>query len=154
MKLHKLLYYCQGWHLALNDGTSLFDDQVEAWTHGPVVAGLWADEKHGRPMSDPKPLSGDALVTVDYVVERYGRLSGRDLRELSHAEDPWRDATATDADGWTTSSPPITNAALQHWFETDDELLRRNEQVKAHRRDVFDLGGPTPPSLVAAALGR
>jgi len=48
----------------------------------------------------------------------------------------------------------LSRCPLRQWFETDDELLRRNKQVKEHRRDVFHLGGPTPPSLVAAALGR
>gem|GEM_PF-5216551 len=51
-----------GLHLALNDGTLLFDDQVEVWTHGPVVAGLCADEKHDRPITDAQPLSAAAVV--------------------------------------------------------------------------------------------
>ena len=37
VKLHKLLYYAQGWHLA-RTGRPLFPEAVEAWTDGPVVA--------------------------------------------------------------------------------------------------------------------
>lgn len=36
MKLEKLVYYCQGWHLA-REGTLLFPEPIEAWREGPVV---------------------------------------------------------------------------------------------------------------------
>lgn len=36
LKLQKLLYYQQGYHLAAFD-TPLFDESVEAWIYGPVV---------------------------------------------------------------------------------------------------------------------
>lgn len=36
MKLQKMLYYQQGYHLAAF-GTPLFDEDIEAWMYGPVV---------------------------------------------------------------------------------------------------------------------
>ncbi len=36
LKLQKLLYYCQGYALALT-GKPLFPEPVEAWRYGPVV---------------------------------------------------------------------------------------------------------------------
>ena len=36
LKLQKLLYYAQAWHLAFF-GAPLFDEDFEAWVHGPVV---------------------------------------------------------------------------------------------------------------------
>ncbi len=36
LKLQKLLYYAQGFHLALYDKL-LFSEDIEAWQHGPVV---------------------------------------------------------------------------------------------------------------------
>ena len=36
MKLQKMLYYEQGYHLAAF-GTPLFDEDIEAWMYGPVV---------------------------------------------------------------------------------------------------------------------
>lgn len=44
MKLQKLVYYCQGWHLAIT-GHSLLDEQVEAWPYGPVVDTLFHEFK-------------------------------------------------------------------------------------------------------------
>jgi uncharacterized phage-associated protein len=40
MKLQKLLYYCQGWHLAW-DGEPLFGEEFEAWLSGPVCRELY-----------------------------------------------------------------------------------------------------------------
>lgn len=40
MKLHKLCYYCQGWHLVW-EGTPLFGERIEAWANGPVIPALY-----------------------------------------------------------------------------------------------------------------
>src|SRR5262249_9440233 len=59
VKIHKLLYYCQGWHLA-RYGDPLFNEPVEAWANGPVVADLWRDEKYHQPAPAPQGLD-DAM---------------------------------------------------------------------------------------------
>ena len=40
IKLQKLLYYCQGWHLAW-ESDKLFDAEIEAWANGPVVQEIY-----------------------------------------------------------------------------------------------------------------
>ena len=40
LKLQKLLYYAQGHQLA-ERGTPLFDDEIQAWSHGPVVKDVY-----------------------------------------------------------------------------------------------------------------
>lgn len=40
LKLLKLLYYVQGYHLAMFN-TPLFREKIQAWTHGPVVSEVW-----------------------------------------------------------------------------------------------------------------
>lgn len=42
-KLRKLLYYCQGHHLAQVE-EPLFTEPVMAWDMGPVVANVWKVE--------------------------------------------------------------------------------------------------------------
>ncbi|MDZ7732589.1 MAG: DUF4065 domain-containing protein [Acidimicrobiia bacterium] len=74
VKLHKLLYYAQGCHLVWA-GEPLFEERIEAWVNGPVVARLWRDEKHDHPRPAPAVLTGEQLATVDYVVDRYGQRS-------------------------------------------------------------------------------
>lgn len=41
MKLHRLVYYCQAWHLAWS-GAPLFEEEIHAWANGPVVPALYA----------------------------------------------------------------------------------------------------------------
>jgi uncharacterized phage-associated protein len=45
LKLQKLVYYTQAWHLALHD-LPLFDEDFEAWVHGPVIPDLYHTYKH------------------------------------------------------------------------------------------------------------
>jgi uncharacterized phage-associated protein len=40
MKLQALVYYAQGWYLALNDGTPLFEEDILAYPFGPGVKNL------------------------------------------------------------------------------------------------------------------
>jgi uncharacterized phage-associated protein len=40
VKLQKLIYYCQAWHLVRTD-SALFDDRIEAWPQGPVVPSIY-----------------------------------------------------------------------------------------------------------------
>jgi uncharacterized phage-associated protein len=90
-KLHKLLYYCQGFHLATFN-QPLFSETISAWDMGPVVGTLWKTEKDGE-QPPPRAALGEAeLNTVGYVISRYGSLSGQDLENLTHSESPWRNA--------------------------------------------------------------
>src|SRR3954465_4039765 len=90
-KLHKLLYYCQGHHLATY-GVPLFAEPISAWDMGPVIGQLWHQEKElGSFDADPEP-SEAQLNTIGYVVSRYGALTGLDLENLTHSETPWQRA--------------------------------------------------------------
>ncbi len=88
-KLHKLVYYCQGHHLARFDDP-LFSDTIVAWDMGPVVSQLWWAENNLKPEAAPAIVDEAALNTIEYVVSRYGRLTGRDLENLTHSEAPWK----------------------------------------------------------------
>src|SRR5271165_1232342 len=44
LKLQKLLYYVQGYHLAFY-GSELFPDPIVAWQYGPVVEGVYHNFK-------------------------------------------------------------------------------------------------------------
>jgi len=95
LKLQKLLYYAQAWYLVFN-GRPLFDDPIEAWVHGPVVARVFGDFKQYRwaPIDAPvtpldSPEVRDHLVEVLWV---YGDYTATELERLTHSEKPWRDA--------------------------------------------------------------
>jgi uncharacterized phage-associated protein len=119
-KLHKLLYYCQGHHLAAT-GEPLFTETISAWDMGPVVGNLWYAEKEHGPGRSTTELTEGQLNTVGYVLSRYGNLSGRDLERLAHAETPWRRANQSRLPG---QSSRIEEDWLLHQFrdETDEDV--------------------------------
>lgn len=91
LKIHKLLYYCQGWYYAWT-GRPMFHETIEAWTNGPVVADLWRAEAHDSPRPSPSAIDEDMSLVIDSVLGRYGVHSGANLIILTHDEDPWIDA--------------------------------------------------------------
>ncbi len=97
MKLQKLVYYAQGFSLALT-GKPLFDEPIEAWMHGPVVADLYHrfSEFGGNPIPlsntfNPSVLSRDHRALIEEVFDVYGQYSAWKLRQLTHEESPWMD---------------------------------------------------------------
>ncbi|WP_051999952.1 Panacea domain-containing protein [Schleiferilactobacillus shenzhenensis] len=99
MKLHKLLYYAQGVHLAVTDAP-LFSDDLLAWQHGPVVRSLYDRYKGQRTLDTPitaqeaadyDQVESDqnAAEILEAVYDRYGEYSAAQLREMTHAEAPW-----------------------------------------------------------------
>ena len=54
LKIQKLVYYANGWHLAIK-GKPLISEQVEAWPYGPVVPSLYrAFRSYGDgPITEP-----------------------------------------------------------------------------------------------------
>ena len=100
LKLQKLCYYAQAWHLALHR-TPLFRDRIEAWAHGPIVPSLYRRFKSYRWLSiDPSEASSDPYVDLhasdisflEQIWDRYGSLTAKQLEKLTHGEDPWRRA--------------------------------------------------------------
>jgi uncharacterized phage-associated protein len=107
LKLQKLVYYSEGWHLAYFEHP-LIDEDFEAWVHGPVVRSLW-DHYKGRgdyfTNFRLKPeyserirnyfhqlFCSEQLELINDVLKEYGDKSAYHLEALSHSEDPWREA--------------------------------------------------------------
>lgn len=111
MKLLKIVYIGYGWVLALTN-KKLFDTEIEAWQHGPVIPSLYHEFKeYGRgPISrlsfrmdfkeeisdfevySPEIPKNDA--DIQYILGRvwdvYKDLDGWELRNKTHEHDtPW-----------------------------------------------------------------
>lgn len=93
MKLQKLCYYSQAYSLAWFD-SPVFGDGIEAWTNGPVIPNLWRAHK-GQYMVESiqgghaGAVSGRNALVVDSVIDSMGGLSGKQLSDRTHAEEPW-----------------------------------------------------------------
>lgn len=146
VKAHKLLYYCQGWFLAWT-GKRLFSERLEAWDNGPVVADLWHDLRRGRALPAPQALDEEAHVVIDFVVSRYGRLSARELIDLTHAESPWTNAVADGGPNaeigedlllahFRSDEEQLALQRLADLLVNDDDVRRAVEASSTHRHDA------------------
>lgn len=113
LKLLKLVYIAYGWYLALKN-EKLFNEQIEAWQHGPVIPSIYHEFKHygsapitGRSLtvdyneSDGKldlevttpripETDQDANTILDTVWKSYKDYTAWKLREMTHEDDtPW-----------------------------------------------------------------
>lgn len=120
LKLQKLLYYVQGWCLAVHDEPA-FADEIEAWVHGPVIPGVYVQYKSYRwnPIEAEveKPvLDEDLRELIHDVLNVYGADSGFELEQRTHNEEPWieaRDGLARDEE----SHEIITKASMKKFFK-------------------------------------
>lgn len=105
LKLQKILYYAQAYHLAYFD-KPVIDDDFEAWVHGPVSRKLYNEIKdlsilynevqYKGEESQLNPdeylkgeLTTEQIELIDNVVEGLKDLSGLQLENMTHSEDPW-----------------------------------------------------------------
>lgn len=106
MKLQKLLFYTQSWHLRERDLIPLMDDHFARWQYGPVIPSLYHELKSygSRPvtslLSNLKPDVDDFVIVtpkipesdtyahrlIDRIIKKYGKWSGTQLSNLSHEE--------------------------------------------------------------------
>jgi uncharacterized phage-associated protein len=96
LKLQKLLYYGQAWYLALND-RPLFDEDFQAWIHGPVLP----TQYHRFKDFQWRPIMMDlAMPTIDpgivehlnEIVDVFGSETAVALELMTHREQPWIEA--------------------------------------------------------------
>lgn len=98
MKLQKMLYYMQGFHLAFFD-KPLFDEEIEAWMYGPVVPSVYETYKsYGNSGIEFKEdatieLTQEEKSLFDEVYRVYGIYSAIGLMNLTHSETPWKSVT-------------------------------------------------------------
>lgn len=97
LKLQKLCYYAQGFYMAQHNGERLFNADLQAWQHGPVIPELYHKYKgfHSDcllPDSDfnPESIPEPVRELLDDVYQEYGQYSAWRLRDMTHEETPWR----------------------------------------------------------------
>ena len=122
LKLQKLLYYMQGFHLALFD-VPFFNETIEAWTYGPVVPVVFREFKRYRNRDinpenycDELVLTGEEQQMFDRVYDNYNRFSAVALMQMTHSEGPWKSHNIGEV---------ITNEEMRNYFltQTDNNKL-------------------------------
>ena len=115
LKLQKLLYYAQGFNLALYE-KPLFGEQIRAWQYGPVVPEVYDDYKEysANPIPQPDDFDIDQYdqetrELLDEVYEVYGQYTAPTLMRFTHKELPWKS---------TPINEEITHSLMKSYFET------------------------------------
>ena len=123
LKLQKILYYAQGYYLALNK-KSLFNDDFQAWAHGPANPDIYNKYRiYGYSAIDcPKiedvPSFNEKLTDFLYTIwNTFGIYDGKYLEELTHKEAPWLTARKNCKPG-EACSQIISKKSMREFFET------------------------------------
>ena len=119
LKIQKLLYYVQGWHLGIH-GEPVFSHPIQAWIHGPVVPYVFGKFKGYKWTSippDPTPMVLTPQVEVHEmkVLNAYQHLTAAQLEAISHKESPWLEARRGLAPD-QPSTAEITHASMKRYF--------------------------------------
>lgn len=123
LKLQKLCYYAQAWHVTL-EGSPLFDEEFQAWMHGPANLALYRKYKdYGYQNIEPPEgmdfscFSPEQVELLDEVWDTYGMYDAKFLEDLTHQEDPWKDARRGCLPG-DRCSTVITTEAMRRFYST------------------------------------
>lgn len=107
LQLQKLLYFANGWWLAMED-EDLLSERPQVWRFGPVYRSIYrifsryawqpiASPEPKTPFTDepnlPTPADPQGFDKfMNWIWNEYGHLSGTTLSEMTHASGtPWRE---------------------------------------------------------------
>lgn len=117
LKLQKLLYYQQGYHLAVF-GTPLFNEDIEAWMYGPVVPCVY--DEFSKSGSNALPITTSNVIRLNeeeevlfnQVYQAYRDFSAIGLMNRTHNEQPWQQALPHDR------GTIISHESMKSYFKT------------------------------------
>lgn len=93
-QIQKLTYYAYVWYLTKYK-KRLFEESPQAWIHGPVFMSLYKTMQNNKLIETSTEClknNKDMIYVLDVVYKIYGKFSGNKLEQLTHAEDPWKNA--------------------------------------------------------------
>ena len=121
MKLQKLMYYAQAWHLVWEEAP-LFDEDFQAWANGPVLPSLYQLHRGMFKVDAGLFASADSArvselqrQNIDRVLAFYGDQTAQWLSNLTHQEDPWKQARGETPSG-SPSTAVISQAAMHEYY--------------------------------------
>ncbi|HEY3607605.1 MAG TPA: type II toxin-antitoxin system antitoxin SocA domain-containing protein [Pseudonocardiaceae bacterium] len=141
IKLQKLIYYSQAWHL-VRTGEALFEDRIEAWPQGPVILSIYKKHRRKYKVSDwptgrAQRLDPSERSTLDWVLEKYSHFSAESLSRITHLELPWKTARQE----LSTSEKSSAEIPVQHMRHYYARQLADVESAVSHAAASSSLEG-------------
>jgi len=128
-KLQKLVYYSQAWSLAINN-KKLFNEEIEAWVHGPAIRSLYTEYKHFgfNPIEEKIKISDITLTKkekdlINQVWNVYGKFDAGYLEMLTHSEKPWQEARRG-LEGYENSDAEISTDTMKKFYKEKLEAVK------------------------------
>ena len=95
LSLQKILYYAQGFYKAFF-GKFLFEDDCQAWVHGPVYVNIYEKYKEFKSANISIDIDYDIEDIIvdekreilDVIIKYFGYYNGKALEKMSHYETP------------------------------------------------------------------
>lgn len=125
-KLQKLVYYAYvqyiiEYNTAKNISNFLFDEQPEAWLHGPVFPSLYQEYKKYNWKNIPKKLiihskyNNDIMTVLNKTWDKYGIYTADRLEYMTHCELPWQESRE-DLNYNTYSNKKISPESIYNFY--------------------------------------
>ena len=94
IQIQKLVYYAYSWYMIVHKGKKIFDEQPEAWIHGPVFRSLFNSMKSKSflDLSKVENICESNTKFLNTIYSVYGKYSGNTLERMTHSELPWKEA--------------------------------------------------------------
>lgn len=138
LALQKILYFIQGLYFS-RYGKPLFNDNCQAWVHGPVYAEIYDMFSSFRydPIDDPRfellkgkstNLDEKEREVIDLVVNTFGMYGGKVLERITHKEDPWVDAREGYSEN-ESSQEEISKESIKEYFVSVREKYDLNTET-------------------------
>lgn len=116
LKIQKLLYYTQAWHL-VNFETPIFKDQIRAWVFGPVIPSVYHElKKFGQaPIQydtngkEQTAFTDEQLEYLKLLYDKFFGFSAYELVNMSHNEEPWKIA-------YKSSNRTISHKSMKEYY--------------------------------------
>lgn len=145
LALQKLLYFAQGFQVAFT-GEFLFQEDCEAWVHGPVYREIYFRYKsYGFTPIEEKDISLHNLnleeeeqELLHQIAVSFGCYSGKVLEAMTHIGEPWRIARAGLRDD-DSSDRLIQKSDMEVHFRTVKEKYQMLNfaDIKDYSKDLF-----------------
>lgn len=96
LKLQKLMFYADAWHMVVKDA-ELTPEEFQAWVHGPVALSQYHrfKEYKWRPITEDieqPELDGDTADFLEDIIDVFGSEPAVALEMMTHQERPWIEA--------------------------------------------------------------